>query len=53
MDDADIATWEGWLAGNKRDNRPSHNYDLADYGVDQDALVRDFAFYSDIYVPEG
>lgn len=53
VDDADIATWEGWLAGNKRDNRPSHKYDLADYGVDQDALVHDFAFYSDIYVPEG
>lgn len=52
-DDADVAAWQTWLGGNKRDSRPSHKYDLADYGVDREALMQDFAFYSDIYVPEA
>jgi hypothetical protein len=47
----DIAAWQGWLGGNKRDNRPSHHYDLADFGIDRDRLIADFAFYSDHYVP--
>lgn len=51
--EADIAAWQQWLGGNKRDNRPSHKYDLADYGVDKARLLADFAFYSDTYVTEG
>lgn len=53
VDDQDSAAWQGWLSGNKRDNRPSHRYDLADYGVDRDTLMADFSFYSDVYLPEA
>jgi len=52
-DASDTAAWQAWLDGNKRDNRPSHKYDVADYGIDRDKLLADFAFYSDAYVPEG
>ena len=52
-DDADIAAWQTWLGGNQPDSRPSHKYDLADYGVDREALMQDFAFYSNVYVPEA
>ena len=48
-DEADLAAWKGWIDGNQRDNRPSHRYDLADFGIDADALRRDFAFYADAY----
>jgi hypothetical protein len=53
VDEADIAAWQNWVGGNKRDSRPSHKYDLADYGVDSRQLLADFAFYSDTYVTEG
>lgn len=49
--DADQAAWSAWLAANQRDNRPSHKYDVADFGVSSDALKQDFAFYSDIFDP--
>lgn len=48
--EADRAAWQRWLDANQRDNRPSHKYDLADYGIDRDRLLADFAFYSDVYV---
>lgn len=48
-DETDIAAWKGWIGGNQRDNRPSHKYDLADFGIDADALRRDFAFYTNAY----
>ena len=48
-DEQDIAAWKGWLGGNKRDNRPSHKYDLADYGIDPEQLSREFAFYTKAY----
>lgn len=52
-DATDEAAWRQWLAGNKRDNRPSHSYDLADFGLDRDRLMQDFAFYSDAFVNAG
>lgn len=48
---ADEAAWAEWLAANKRDNRPSHKYDVADFGISADALQADFAFYSDVFDP--
>ncbi|MDE2436974.1 MAG: sulfotransferase [Sphingomonadales bacterium] len=50
VDEGDRAAWQAWLDGNKRDNRPSHKYDVADYGIDRDRLMSDFAFYSDSYI---
>ncbi len=47
VEPADEHAWQAWLDGNKRDNRPSHKYDVADYGISTDKLTRDFAFYSD------
>lgn len=47
VDSADEAAWSGWLESNKRDNRPSHKYDVADFGISTADLQRDFAFYSD------
>lgn len=52
VDESDVTAWQGWLASNKRDNRPSHKYDLADYGIDREQMMKDFAFYSDVYVTE-
>ena len=50
-DEADEAAWSDWLASNRRDNRPSHKYDVADFGISIERLRRDFAFYSDVYDP--
>jgi hypothetical protein len=46
---ADEAAWAGWLIANKRDNRPSHQYDLGDYGLSSEEVMRDFAFYSEAF----
>lgn len=50
---ADRAGWQGWLNGNRRDNRPSHRYELADFGLDANELRREFAFYIDAFGLEG
>ena len=50
-DKADEAAWSDWLASNRRDNRPSHKYDVEDFGISNERLRRDFAFYSDVYDP--
>jgi len=52
-DDADVAAWKAWLDGNKRDNRPSHKYELADFGIDAEQLSREFAFYTNVYGSES
>ena len=52
-DSSDRAAWQGWLDGNRRDNRPSHKYDLADFGLDAAELRRDYAFYIDAFGLEG
>jgi len=47
VDAADEAAWRAWLDANRRDNRPSHKYDVADFGISADSLKQQFAFYSD------
>ncbi len=49
----DEKVWQGWLGGNKRDNRPSHTYDLADFGLDAASLRQEFGFYINAYGLEG
>lgn len=49
----DRNAWENWLGGNKRDNRPSHKYDVADFGMSEAALADDFRFYADAYGLNG
>jgi hypothetical protein len=49
----DGAAWQQWLDANKRDNRPSHKYELADYGLDASTLRKGFGFYIDAYELEG
>lgn len=50
-DTGDEAAWRQWLDSNKRDNRPSHKYDVADFGISSADLVKDFAFYSSRFDP--
>lgn len=50
---ADEAGWAAWMAANQRDNRPSHRYDLRDYGIAPEALRDQFAFYSDAFGLDG
>lgn len=47
----DEAAWAQWLGANKRDGRPTHKYDVADFGISTDNLQQEFAFYSDIFDP--
>lgn len=47
------AGWAGWMAANRRDNRPSHRYDVRDYGVVPEALRQEFAFYIDAFGLDG
>lgn len=50
---ADEAGWATWMAANRRDNRPSHRYDVADYGTAPKALREQFAFYIDAFGLDG
>lgn len=50
-DAQDDAAWRAWLDSNKRDNRPSHKYDVADFGIASADLEKDFAFYSSRFDP--
>lgn len=50
---ADRQAWENWLGNNKRDNRPSHKYDVADFGMSEAALADEFRFYADAYRLNG
>jgi hypothetical protein len=48
---ADEAAWAAWLATNRRDSRPSHKYDVADFGISPETLGEEFSFYSDVFDP--
>ena len=50
-DAADTAAWNGWLGANQRDNRPSHKYHVADFGISAESLQDRFAFYSSRFDP--
>lgn len=39
-----------WQIENQRDNRPSHDYDLADFGLTVEGIQRDFALYRERFV---
>ena len=45
MTPADEAAMRTWLAANGRDNRPSHQYSLEQFGLSADQLKADFANY--------
>ena len=40
-----LAAMKDWAVENARDRRPVHRYTLAEFGMTEDALARDFAEY--------
>jgi hypothetical protein len=47
---ADDAAFETYLARNRTERHGSHSYTPADFGLSEDQLRRDFAFYSEVYL---
>jgi hypothetical protein len=47
---ADEAGMRAWLAANGRDNRPSHQYSLEQFGLSADQLKADFAAYRQRFI---
>lgn len=47
---ADEAAMRAWLAANGRDNRPSHQYSLEQFGLSADQLKSDFAAYRERFI---
>ncbi len=47
---ADEAAMRAWLAANGRDNRPSHNYSLEQFGLSADQLKAAFAAYRQRFI---
>jgi hypothetical protein len=47
---ADEAAMRAWLAANGRDNRPSHQYSLEQFGLSADQLKADFAAYRQRFI---
>jgi hypothetical protein len=39
-----------YLASHGRDNRPAHGYTLAQFGLDAEAIRREFAAYREAHV---
>jgi len=50
MTPADEAAMRTWLAANGRDNRPSHQYSLEQFGLSADQLKRDFSAYRERFI---
>jgi hypothetical protein len=50
MTPADEAAMRTWLAANGRDNRPSHQYSLEQFGLSADQLKSDFAAYRQRFI---
>ena len=44
------AAFEAYLAQNRTERHGSHSYAPADFGLSEDQLHRDFAFYSEVYL---
>ena len=53
VDEGVEAAWSDWLDANRRDSRPSHKYDLRDYGFTPQQLREQFAFYIDAFGLDG
>ncbi|MEV6711398.1 sulfotransferase [Lentzea sp. NPDC051208] len=47
---ADDAAFEAYLAQNRTERHGSHSYAPSDFGLSEDQLRRDFAFYSEVYL---
>jgi Sulfotransferase family len=47
---ADDAAFEAYLARNRTERHGSHSYTPQDFGLSEDQLHRDFAFYSEVYL---
>jgi hypothetical protein len=47
---ADETAMQTWLAANGRDNRPSHQYSLEQFGLSADQLKADFAAYRQRFI---
>ncbi|GAA3647196.1 sulfotransferase family protein [Lentzea atacamensis] len=47
---ADDAAFEAYLAQNRTERHGSHSYAPTDFGLSEDQLHRDFAFYSEVYL---
>jgi hypothetical protein len=50
MTPADEAAMRTWLAANGRDNRPSHQYSLEQFGLSADTLKTDFKAYRERFI---
>ena len=50
VDDRLEAALNEFLAGNKREQRPMHDYSLERFGLDEDAIKQAFAGYRDRYI---
>ncbi|MBR9910638.1 MAG: sulfotransferase [Gammaproteobacteria bacterium] len=49
LNEGDRAALSQHLQNNQRDQRPSHQYDLADYGMTQSTLEEQFGYYTQAY----
>ncbi|MDX8048670.1 sulfotransferase [Lentzea sp. BCCO 10_0798] len=47
---ADDAAFEAYLTQNRTERHGSHSYAPSDFGLSEDQLRRDFAFYSEVYL---
>ncbi|HEX7307375.1 sulfotransferase [Lentzea sp.] len=47
---ADDAAFEAYLAHNRTERHGSHSYTPEDFGLSEDRLRRDFAFYTEVYL---
>jgi hypothetical protein len=50
MDAGVEETLNEFLAGNKREQRPMHEYSLERFGLDEEAIKREFAAYRARYI---
>jgi hypothetical protein len=50
MTPEDESAMRSWLAANGRDNRPSHQYSLEQFGLSADQLKSDFAAYRERFI---
>jgi hypothetical protein len=47
---ADDAAWTAYLEQNKAERHGSHDYTAEDFGLSDDQLAKDFAFYTEAYL---
>jgi hypothetical protein len=47
---ADAAAFESYVDRDRRERHASHFYTAADFGLSEDRLARDFAFYAEVYL---